>query len=355
MSTPITLDNLLDLSHSFDAAKEDYDGKQWQFGFDIEANLEMADKVNPGVIVLPHRLTKHAWEQFAGKMGPMAFGKGSGRSLPVDALLAWKETYPEELATLLNRHIVDYKSGLLVRAYQTDKGEDTVRAVLSDRYAIVDNSHVLDVARQALQTIEHQNHSLNVQLSPFACTVTPDGMHVKIELITVNTDDGPYSIGCYLGNNEIGMGKIRALPFWKRNRCDNSTVHADDDSKLDAVHRGAGQILADRMAIAIFHAFRLSQEHLATFLNSREIIIPDFEAELLRFCDKQGWGVEMTGRVMRGTEGRDSLFGFINGLTYAAQGLTSMDDRVNLEIKAGDILMQPDRYFRLPAPVAQEV
>jgi hypothetical protein len=106
-----TLSKLIELSTGFDRNKaEDVSGGP-KMGFDSALYLHTGKFAGRGL-----ELTDHAWSQLATKLGPVVYGKGSTRALPLDYL----QRLPEPVMALQLNYWLDRTNGhgFLVRAYQ---------------------------------------------------------------------------------------------------------------------------------------------------------------------------------------------------------------------------------------------
>jgi hypothetical protein len=62
-------------------------------------------------------------------------------------------------------------------------------------------------------------------------------------------------------------------------------------------------------------------------------------------CKQYGWGEDTKTRIAVGTEGRETRFGLINGITWAAHEVKNADEQSDYEIIGGSILLAPDSVF----------
>jgi len=336
MTTPEMMTEMLDRSARFDAQKQDFSSRENTFHFDEKCNLEATHKVMriPQGGYVP---TKHAMSQFTAKMSAMAFPKTS-KSLPLDALMAWRGIFPMETAALLNRHL-ERKPDMYLRTY-----DNQARAILSTQYIDFPNTRLLQMVNDALPLATKSiGQQADVQMGKAFCVVTPDTLHARITLLSVMTDEGEYKLGVYIGNDEVGNGRLRVLPGFQRSSCQNSMVF-DYDTGLSLVHRGIQSLNANIVGAAILNSFKIGMENLNVLLKAREIDMPNMEDEIGKLAKQFGWSVGVQNAVIFGTEGKGTLFGLVNGITYAAHEKFDNDgSRLDMELLASKLLMEKSR------------
>lgn len=332
MTTPETMIEMLDNSTKFDKEKQDFSSRENTFRFDEQCHLEATHKVMH-VAQGGYVMSRQAWGQFSAKMGQVAFPRTS-KSLPTDALMAWGNMFPAETAALLNKHM-ERRPDMFLRTYG-----NSARAILSTQYVDFANTRLLQMVADALPLAEKSlGQSGNIQMGRHFCVVTPDYLHARITLANVMTDEGEYGIGAYIGNDEIGNGRLRVLSGIQRTSCQNS-MEFDEDNGISMIHRGMQSLNATIVASAILNAFKIGAENLNVLLKSREIDIPNMEDEITKLAKQYNWSVGIKDAVIMGTEGKSTLFGLVNGMTYAAHHKLDNDEsRISMELLAGKMLM----------------
>lgn len=333
MQTPETMIDMLDSSTKFDGEKQDFSSRENSFRFNEECKLEATHKVMH-VAQGGYAMTKHAVSQLASKLGQVAFPRTS-KALPTDALMAWQKMFPQETAALLNKHI-ERRPDMFLRTYGT-----SARAILSTQYVDFPNTRLLQMVNDALPLAENSlGQSGNVQMGKSFCVVTPDYLHARISLANIMTDEGEYRLGVYIGNDEVGNGRLRVLPGIQRTSCQNSLVF-DYDTGLSLVHRGINSLNANLVAAAILNSFKIGMENLNVLLKAREIEVPKIEDEITKLAKQYNWSLGVQNAVVFGTEGKSTLFGLVNGITYAAhEKMDNDENRISLELLAGKVLVQ---------------
>jgi hypothetical protein len=239
-----------------------------------------------------------------------------------------------------------------------------VRAVLSDRYRMLDN---YDVAIQAMDRAS--NFGAQVQ----NCELTDKRMYLRFILPHKQEDIKPGDAGIpglQISNSEVGDGAFRVEPFLYRMICKNGLV---GDHKLWQVHIGGkndiGEILKDDTKRKLDEAL---------FGQVRDLIDATFDGRLLhrqietlrlaegiKFETKQSITeiTDVTARDLSLSDERkndllryfakegDNLFGLVNGITRLAQDTKDFDERERMERYAGEQLEKKVVKAGLIAPM----
>lgn len=90
----------------------------------------------------------------------------------------------------------------------------------------------------------------------------------------------------------------------------------------------------------------MAEAGLVRFLESKETKI-DLAKVIGKLGEEYGWGEEVKTKIAVGSEGHESAYGFINGLTYAAHELElSTGDRFGMESLASKFIYEPSILVR---------
>lgn len=350
MSTSVTIQSLIDTSRDMDTRKGDYADYRPAFvagdGF-----LEQPNSVLPPIGKFA--LTDHALTQLCGRLGPAYFGKGNAKSAPRDFVKAALEAdeFKYFMSGLLNAGIEKVEARWFVRTYQFPDGPNTIRAILSDKYAPIQNTDVLGKLAEAFKLI-NDNASAPIQPELYKTALSPDRLDLRFRILgrdlIPNGENTPYGIGGYISNDEIGSGALKVLPALWRGSCDNTFTWAankeDNTAAVNVRHIGTGSVLADRMAAAIAHCLQLGGKMLEQFMYAKQIELPDLAKLLSGMADKNGWSEEFKNVALVGTEGQQNLYGLVNGVTYGAHTVYGSDPAkvAELEALAGSWVMKPE-------------
>jgi hypothetical protein len=346
--------DLVRLSEAQDADKLDFTGKaSVDFTFDEQARM-----ITPRALFQAEAqhcdLTEWALRQTLARLGLAVFGSGTGKGLPADYFLAIP---PDLRAFLLNRHMTDLrgkngKGEWFVRTYK-----NRVRAVLSNTYAALQNTELL----QLFHDVIAQQRTTDLKLSQ--STVSPDTLHVRTVWRYVDTDGrgggsaapAPWGLGVYIGNGEIGNSKTRVLPLIKRTSCDNSII-IEHDKGVEFTHRGSHAAKMVLLKSAVAEVFPVAAEMLDRMIEAEAETVPDFADVLEGLSRKYGWSDQLKTTVTLGTEGAQTRAGLVNGVTYAAQHSNlDADQQADLEMLGGRILCAKGSLFAEAAHRAASV
>lgn len=323
------LNQLIETSRAFDEHKSDYGpAPTTEFRFDTHT----AELAVPGSLFQDSRVllapTRHAFGQVCQKLGPAAF-PGTQKVLPTDYLLACP---PPQRADHLN-HWLSVMNGSrkwFVRGY-----DESARAVLSDKYGTVGITNTLEWVRDA---IDNKGGVGGVRVvDP---VVTPDVLHLRTLFRSVNTHEGNYGIGGYFTTGEIGNRKLGAFPLIKRTSCDNSIAIPVSEWSWESRHVGDTRILKRLFVTAIYSVLKSSVEALDRLMDAMDVEIPNFTTYVDALVGEKHWEIETKDRILIGSEGHETLFGLVQGVSAAAKSLEDADDRANMELYAGRLLFK---------------
>jgi hypothetical protein len=328
------LDKFVSESEQYDQHKADYKEAAASIRFDEAARLMV-----PGQLfgaVPPMTLTPHAWDQIYTKLGPCVYGKGAKKMLPPDFMNA----IPRDLAgTVLNRVMQNVNGNQwLIRGY-----DESCRAVLSADYSQISNTELL----KSLSVAIGDNPPADFRVSKYG-GVGPDDLNLRTVWKDVNR--GGYGIGIFLGNSETGGRKCRVLPMVKRTSCDNSLIidTSGASSGLELIHRGsltAKMVLVNATLAELLPQAAAALERLIVAEGEK---IPNFNMVLDGLALKYGWDEPTFQQVTLGTENQQTRAGIVNGITYAAHTVTTLEpnEQTAMEILGGQVLFAPDSLFK---------
>jgi hypothetical protein len=255
---------------------------------------------------------------------------------------------PEELeADILNKLCqLRPEANLLIRS----KG-DNVRAVLSDQYTKFDNTTMIDLVEEAIDTMK---------VSPLVKRVsTGDEMSAYVLIPEITFANDPRSKGgtegnlhpaIHISNSERGGGTAKIVGAVFSGYCQNGMIFGWSANETMAVrHRYISQpVMGALIAQSIALGFKMSEEAAKKFVASQEIHVE--KANLSNLVDdwsrtygisvptKENWLAQITGEINRNERPEDPrLFDVINGATWLAQTLP-VDESILMERVAGDML-----------------
>ncbi|HEY6021955.1 MAG TPA: hypothetical protein VIY48_19460 [Candidatus Paceibacterota bacterium] len=334
------------LAHAQDLCqyKADYIGQAGKFTFLPDGTMtNKAEQTGlfASASMTPGKLTEWAMNQAFEKLGK-AYKEQGLKSMKSDYMRALEVAEPDLFALNMNRAIarVEDKEKWTVRTY-TDPttGQNTVRAVVSDQYLILDNVEMLQLLNQVL-TVQDALHRISNR-----SFVTADNMSVDVLFDDIETGkgngNGQFKVGVRIRNGETGNWKGGIYPIAKRTSCDNSITTDNREMCFEFKHFGKNTAASKRvlMNAKIGEVLPFAADIVNSLIEAEEYELPKFSDIVHGMAEKHGWSESFTGTVFAGSEARWSLAGLVNGITFAAHTqATSPEHMVESEFLAGDFL-----------------
>lgn len=327
------LKQLIERSESYDQDKRDVGPHVANGGFSFDsvtANIVCPPTLDDhlrGMTNGAYPLTDHALQQVCGRLGAAAW-PGSQKTLPVDYL----STCPPTLLAKNLNHWVDRLPAdreWFVRTYQ-----DQCRAILTDRFSVVDVTETLRWVQQILDDKSGNGATL------FRPVVTPDVLHLRILVKEVKPPKGsPYAVGTYVTTGEIGNRRIGVFPLIQRTVCTNSITWKKEGA-WEHIHTGSRAVLRQEFLIHMVDAFEASGRLLEAMLDAETNKVPNFDELVTEMCERNGWSESVQNSIFFGAESQDTTFGLVNGLSYMAHKHFSEDPdkQADVEALAGSFL-----------------
>lgn len=300
----------------------------------VEGNGEVVLKVPmPDGVEQKLRLTEFAHTQLAQKTG-----------IPKKYYDRLRESCKGQLlADNVNAWIHD-KERRLVRVL-----DGKVRAILSDRYRVMDNHDLVFASMEEFQKVNADIHK--VALSETYMYVKAILPHLEQE---VRQNDSVIP-GVVIRNSEVGAGKLAVEPYCVRKVCSNGMI---GEATVQRVHLGSkmdlGEVLSDET---------MELESQTLFSTVKDIIKATFDpAQFKKWVDKMrsATGEEIENPVeavhvvardnnmddlkreelmKRFSTGKDyTVWGMANAITNMARDEADPDKQVELETLGGSIL-----------------
>ena len=253
------------------------------------------------VKVFSNSVIRHFWEQ--PEIGNFAFH----HHIHVE-----RQDHPERL-----------EKPLLYRLHN-----ENCRAVLSDQYGSILNSELLEALESTLQQLSPTFRVVRYEL-------TADYLSLYTLFKEFNVEDGEYGLGLYVYNDEIGRHSLKFGTVIKRRSCDNSCIISNVKTFYHRTN------IIDRLndSLPEFAESLSNAEKYITNMHLLHNIKIELTKELEKLTEKYQLTEEETLRVNMGAEGDYSMWGWVNGLNYAAQHIRA-DLRETFEILAGDFVMK---------------
>lgn len=358
------LDKLVSASEKFDKKKVDLEGapsalsvnKAGKFTFNNEANF-FGKKAVERVTGLS--IESHALGQLLGRVSVPYFGKGTNTGMDK---LDWEtmlKKYPQYFAAIMNDLLSQVESkGLLIRTEAKN-----IRAVLTDKYGIVDNTQVLQAVHKILVATGDAMPDLTVVKSD----VSRDRLDMRIvfknpkitnpeiapqgETRRGDIGQRPYGFGVYVGNEETGRGGVSVKALMQRHGCTNSII-IDAKENIQLRHLGETEVLIGRIQQSFADILPVGAEILNRIYAVTNKALPNLTDVLAGLSKQYGWDDDAQNQILIGTEGQETVMGLVNGVSFAASKIDDSAKRVEMETQAGSILVANDSLFARAAQQA---
>jgi hypothetical protein len=235
-----------------------------------------------------------------------------------------------------------------VRTRHDDDGNTVARAIVSERYGVIDNLEAMEMIIDALPTKDAIKDALASHLhndgdDMFGNLLLPD--NIKSE------PDSDYGVGIAFRNSEVRNSTFKVSPFLFRAICLNGMIWGRQDSSIKVNQRHMGNIdkqeLREEVRRAIVVALSQGNDLLTLLGHSKHVEVKNPEqviAQLSRdnkMTIAQGklWhkGYLESLQEVSGHSHDRTAFGIVNGLTRSAQQYTG-STREQMETIASAIL-----------------
>ena len=352
------LDKLVSTSQKFDKKKVDLEGvpsalsvaKTGKFAFNNETNFFGTKAVER---VAGLNLEPNALAQLLGRVSVPFFGKGNGTTMDRADWETMLAKYPQHFAAIMNDLLPQIESkGLLVRTEAK-----AIRAILTDKYGIVDNTDVLNSVREVLvasapdlkdlrivnSSIDRDRLDLRVVFSE-PKVKNPEGLPQGETRRNDPRDNRPYGLGGFVSNEETGRGGLSVKALIWRGVCTNSII-VNTQQSIALRHIGETQVLLGRLQQAFADALPVAAQTLNRIYEVSNKALPNLTDVLSGLAKQYSWDEEITKQVLIGTEGQETVMGLVNGVSFAASKIEDNAKRVEMEIQAGAILTANDSLF----------
>jgi len=359
------LDKLIAASEKFDKKKHDYSGDPTALvaapsgKFAINEQVTFMGKNDVFAQNKGFTLEVNALRQLLGRLSGPYFGDGSTTTMDSADWETMLRKYPKYFAAMVNDLLPQVKSkGLLVRTH-----EKNIRAVLTDKYGIVDNTQVLNAVREILIATGTAMPDLKVHNS----SITRDRLDMRIvfqnpkvnnpeiapqgETRRGDIGQRPYGFGAFVGNEETGRGGLSVKALVQRHGCANSIIVEHKDA-IQLRHLGETQILLGRLQQSFADILPVGAHVLNRIYEVTNKALPNLAEVLAGLSRQYNWDDEAQSQILIGTEGQETVMGLVNGVSFAASKIEDSASRVEMETQAGSILTAPDSLF---ARAAQQV
>jgi hypothetical protein len=225
--------------------------------------------------------------------------------------------------------------------------DNEVRAIMSDRYAAIDDSFLLDVVDDVLSKSGFRDDAL--------VRATSTGPHTILRVtvpsagVAVRKND-IIEYGLDIANSELGLRSVQVTPITHRLVCTNGMRAWRSDASLRMRHVGDPDRLRDQLRDAIPVAFAEARGDIARWKKATEVLIDDAldEIESLRAFGLSSSETQAIGKSLAVSTGllaadaapgdltnmlrtSTSAFELANAITSTARERSDVTARLNLE------------------------
>ena len=212
--------------------------------------------------------------------------------------------------------------------------EDRVRAFLSEAYAPISNTEILQIVHEFTDDIDYKLLRPNIDR---------DSMFLRV-VVRDNVGNGNYGFGFYTHNGETGNRTVMISPFIMRTSCTNSTVWEKESLKLRHAWHSPAYLRAS-IKEYIGKALHKSMEMVEMAVQAETEEIPNIKDVLKSIVKKYKLSDDNSAFLHRGTENEATRMGVVNGITFMSQQLSDPDEAIKFESLAGRILVGDESLF----------
>ncbi len=215
--------------------------------------------------------------------------------------------------------------------------EDSLRGVLTERYAPLDNADILEILAPMLEP--------HYEVRWFA--LSDESMHLRVVDPRLARDVLPNDrliAGIHLANSEVGKRAVTVDALVFRLVCSNGLVRLVKGASL--LYQRHLSWSKPRFEAELQRAVREALLHGVGFIErlswATQEHLPDVDGTLRMLGSRWNWGETLQTRVRESLKAeprtqQETLYGLVNAVTQAAQELPA-DDRYDLEVLAAELV-----------------
>jgi len=199
--------------------------------------------------------------------------------------------------------------------------DGTLRAMLSNLYKTIDNRWLIDILREVAPDGRVSHHDKSDCDTVSFNVLYPDS-------IIQDNEDGEFGVLSYMGNSEIGDGRLESYPSVFRAICMNGCIwDRVDGSVISVVHRGKTvdlEALKAKIVTNIADQVPLRQEILDKFVALRKIELETTVENVVAQVAidnilAPNHAKEILKQFNENESGYPNMFGIVNAVTRAGQ------------------------------------
>lgn len=279
----------------------------------------------------PLQLTDHATTQVLSKLG-----------IPVRYAKRVLEERPDLVADHFN-HWAKKEDGDVLLRMKKAGGHGVIRAVLSDRYSILDNKDVMVALHEVIKELpdaELLQSNLNDRITNIRIAFP----ELTAEFgKTVTGEKDLIKVGVDIDNSEVGVSSLRVIPVTYRLVCTNGMrawVKDGDLFEQRHIHLTSDELYM-RMSGAIVNAIKAGDGLVKTMRQAKGIKVASPLDIIKEIAQKEEYSKKLTDILINNfmVEPDNTLYGVTNAFTRTARDIENTERRLNLEEYAGNMLM----------------
>ncbi len=237
------------------------------------------------------------------------------------------------------------KRSFNVRIRHDDDGNDVIRAIVSERYGVIDNHEAMEMVANALPSLNDAlaSHLFNDGDDIYGNILLPD--YMKSE------PDSDYGVGIAFKNSEIRNSTFKISPFLFRAICLNGMIWGRMNSEINVNQRHMGKIDLGDLQLQVTQAIKVAltqgNDMLTLLGYAKQVKVKNPVAVIAQLARDEKMTIEQ-GKLWHkgyldslherhGDVHEKTAFGIINGLTRSAQDYTG-STREEMETLASKIL-----------------
>ena len=261
-----------------------------------------------------------------------------------DDLVKYMNTELDRRETLWNNKGKE-KRTFNVRIRHDGEGNNVVRAIVSERYGVIDNSEAMEMVANALPSLNDAlaSHLFNDGDDIYGNILLPD--YMKSE------PDSDYGVGIAFKNSEIRNSTFKISPFLFRAICLNGMIWGRMNSEISVNQKHMGKIDLGDLQLQVTQAIKVAltqgNDMLTLLGYAKQVKVTNPVAVIAQLARDEKMTIEQ-GKLWHkgyldslherhGDVHEKSAFGIINGLTRSAQDYTGAS-REEMETLASKIL-----------------
>lgn len=232
-----------------------------------------------------------------------------------------------------------------IRMRQGEDDKEIVRAIVSERYGVIDNDQAMEMIADALPSMKDAlaSHFFNDGDDIYGNILIPDYMKSQ--------PDSDYGVGIAFRNSEVRNATFKVSPFLFRAICLNGMIWGRSNSEIQINQKHLGNIDTKELGLKVRHAVNIALHQgndLLTLMNHSKNVKVENPVRVIAQLSRDNHLTIDQGRLWHkgyldslmektGDQNDRTAFGIVNGLTRSAQNYKGFS-REGMETIASYIL-----------------